>query len=1083
MKNKKHNEFKKTLLTVLVAQSLMTTSSFVLAAPLVLSQNPLFLSINTPPNVMVMYGNSNSMDSDPTGAAVGSASSSSKSEISRQAVKSFVSAYNNKINLGLMGYQQQNTIAKDLYNTLYDVNFDPLSYNPTYTGARESSTNKKYRTPNLTSPGNYIYYNVALPSYLPSNYNTSSLLNSNFFCYTSDSRSKAFSNGEVIVNNNISDVQSGPWLPYSCFSSKTGSKNAGPLSNFSTANGYTNINSTLSGTFFPTDSDLAQGVTNFGNQVTGSYVSPTWFSNTPTPGGYVHNPVSLLNTAQSTLVNTKLGTSQDFIINAPTNPAKPLQNSGLSPIAGSVLTAGRYFSGTLNSSVEGGTLPAPPSSCGKNFLVMLTDGLPSVLSSGLVSYDRTALLADLNSTVRTVKAAQNLTTYVVGFSLPFGVDPSQLNSVAASGGTGSAYYANDSATLNNALNNVFSDISSRTGASSSVALNSGYISSDNKVYQARFNSGDWSGDLLSVPLNANGDLPTDLISSSTWKGSITIGNKTPTMRSILTIKPTTGKGIPFRWPVNPATPTSTELDASQTAPLNNDPSTLAVDNLGSKRVDFLRGDRTNEGVTFRKRSSVLGDIINSAPILVKTPEATKTSASYLAFKQTQINRTPVIYVGSNDGMLHGFKASTGEELLAYVPQSAFSNLNQLTNKVYTHKYFVDGSTNVGDVLLQNLTWQTALVGSMGAGGRGIYSLDVTNPQNFSEANANQIVKFEFNELNDPDVGFIPGAPSIVKLNNGKTAAVFGNGYNSTGNGQSTLFIVDIETGVLITKINTGVGSTLTPNALANPTPVDSDGNGTADFIYAGDLTGKMWKFDLSSVNPSQWKVAYNGNPIFDTGKPITEQADVTPHPLGGYMVAFGTGKFVEVADNANTDSNSFFGLWDNESSVVGNLSNLQPQTVISQTLTSRQVSSTAVDYSTKRGWYLALPSSGERSVTNPIVKGGKVIFTTLVPSSAPCSFGGTSWLMEVDYLNGTQLKAPIFDTNKDGVINSTDSLTSGVALSGISSAPTILQGLGDKNRPLQKIFTNQSTGDISSILNQGNKLTSRRTSWKEIINK
>ena len=1078
MKNKK---FKKTILTILIAQSLLTASSMALAAPLVLSQTPLFLSVNTPPNVMIMYGNSNSMDADATGAAVGSASTSGKSEISRKAVKDIVTAYKDKINLGLMGYQQQNTVAKDLYNSPYDVSFDPLNYNPTYTGPRESSTDKKYRTPNLTDIGKFIYYNVASPSYLDSGYSSSNALNANFFCYTADNKSKAFSNGEVIFNNNISDPQSGTWLPYNCFNSKSGIKNSGPASNFSTANGYTNNSVALTGTLFPTDSDLAKGVTNFGNQITGNYVSKTWFSNKPTLGGYVHTPVSLLNTIQSTQVNTKLGTSQ-FVINAPIDKTQPLQNAGLSPIAGSVLTAGKYFKGTLNSSVEGGTLPAPPSSCGKDFLIMLTDGLPSVLSSGAISYDPADLLTDLKNTVSQVKTTQALTTYVVGFSLPFGVNPSQLNSIAAAGGSGSSYYADDSTTLNTALNNVFSDVIARTGASSSVALNSGYVSSDNKVYQARFNSLDWSGDLLSIPLDSNGNLPVDLISNTTWKASVTTGSKAHTMRTILTIKENTGKGIPFRWPANIATPTLNEMDISQTTPLNKDPSGVLPDNLGSIRLNFLRGDRTQEGTTFRKRSTVLGDIINSAPILVKSPEATKTSASYLAFKQSQINRPAVIYVGANDGMMHGFKASNGEEILAYVPKSVFKNLNQLSSKSYTHRYFVDGSPNVGDVFY-NGNWQSVLVGGMGAGGRGIYSLDITNPQNFSEANAANIVKFEFNESNDLDVGFISGAPSIVQLNNGRTAALFGNGYNSTGTGQSSLFLVDIETGVLIKKISTGVGSTLTPNALANPTPVDSDGNGTIDFVYAGDLTGKMWKFDLSSDNISQWNVAYNKNPLFDTGKPITQQADVTPHSLGGYMVSFGTGKFIEVSDNINIDSNSFFGLWDNESNVINNLSDLQAQTVTSQTPTSRQVSSTAVNYPTKRGWYLTLPSSGERSVTDPIIKGGKVIFTTLVPSSAQCSFGGTSWLMEVDYLNGTQSKTPSFDTNKDGVISSTDTPTSGIALLGIASAPTILQGLGDKNRPLQKIFTNESTGNISSILNQGSKLTSRRTSWKEIINK
>lgn len=1079
MKRKNHLfKSKRKIISIVVISTFFMQQSG-LAATLTFSQVPLFLTSNAVPNVLVMYGNSNSMDEDATGQAVGSANSNSKSEIARAAIKNLVSSYQGKINLGLMAYAQNNISLNDLYNGPYDPSYNPANYNPNFTGDRTSTT-KKFEMPNPTSSGSYIYYNVALPSYLNSGSHTST---PNYFCFTTSSRAKAFSNGEVIANNNISDSNSGPWLTYNCYSKKTGTKDITAGNTNATTNGYSGSLSSLSGEFFPTDSDLAQGITNFGYQIAGVYVSPTWFSNTSPGYGYVHVPIASLTSAQATKINTKLGTSQ-FSTNAPTNASYPLQNAGLSPIAGSVNTAASYFGGTLTSSTQGGPLSAPPNSCGKNYMVMLTDGLPSVLSSGQISYTTATLLSDLTTTVSNLNTKQSVTSYIVGFALPYGVNASQLNSIATAGGSGAPYYATDPASLNAALGNVFSNIISRSGASAAVALNSGYVSLGNQVYQARFNSADWSGDLLSVPLTSSGTLPTDLINNATWRAAVTIGNQTATNRVIITEKASTGTGIPYRWPVNQASPTTNEMDVAQTTPLNINPNSSTSDGLGASRLAFLRGDRTLEGTTFRTRSTVLGDIINSSPVLVGPPSATMVDSTYLAFKTAQASRPTIVYVGSNDGMLHGFNATTGAEVLAYVPNEPMANLNQLTSPSYAHMYFVDGSPNEGDVYYNN-AWHSVLVSSFGAGGRGIFSLDVTNPGSFSEANASQIFKFEFTEAQDTDVGYIMEKPSIVQLNNGKWAAIFGNGYNSTGTGTATLFIVDIQTGALIKKISTANGSTSSINGLSNPAVIDADGNGTADYVYAGDLNGNMWKFDLTSTNPANWGVAYSGKPLFSAGQPITETPDVSPNPNGGYMVEFGTGKYLEVADNTTTPQNAFYGLWDNGTSVITGTSQLQQQTVTSTITGSstsyRVVSSNTVNYATQRGWYLTFPVLGERSVTDSVITGGKVIFSTLVPSSTSCSYGGTSWLMELDYLNGYQSPTPVFDTNGDGVINSNDTATAGMSLTGIASAPTLLQGLGTSTSPLDEIFFNQSNGSIANVYTTGSSLTSRRTAWKEII--
>lgn len=1055
------------------------------ASPLALSQTPLFLTTKTIPNIMVLYGNSNSMDSQADGQAVGSNSPESKSEITRIAVKDLIESYEGRVNMGLIGYAQSSITPRDLSNSPYDVSYNPAHYNPSWTGDRESSTNKKFRLVNPSDPSRYIYYNVALPSYGPVQSNKS---NNTMYCITTDKRSKAFNNNEIIKNNNIQDSGSGPWLPYNCYLKKVGTVNAGPTSgadnnaptsNVSTA-GYSNSRSNNT-QFQPTDSDLAQGITNFGNQMMQQYVGSAWLSQGSPGYGYVHVPISMLDTTHMSRLNKKLATSQFTQANTEKNAAYPLVNAGLTPLAGAVTTAGKYFAGNLTNANEGGTLPAPPNSCGKNYLLMLTDGLPSVLSNGRISYNTEELLGDLTTSVNNLRTSQNVSSYVVGFALPYGVDISQLNNIAQAGGTTTPYYADDSDTLHTALNNVFTDIISRNSAASSVALNSGYVSSGDKVYQARFSSTDWSGELLAIPLTPTGALPADLISSAAWRASAAIKSQTANSRVILTTKASSGRGIPFRWPSNAFYPGANEIDLTQMGLLNISPVTTNSDGKGSLRLNYLRGDRSQEP-TFRTRSSVLGDIINSSPILVKTPQANFINPSYLAFKNTYANRNPIIYVGANDGMLHGINANTGKEVLAYVPNAVFNNLNQLTNPNYSHRYYVDGSPNASDVQYANSSWHTVVASGMGAGAQGIFALDVTNPNNFTEANANDIVNFEYTSANDSDIGNIQGAPAIVKMNNGKWAAVFGNGWNNTGSGHSALFVVDIETGSLIKKISTGVGTPVTQNGLSTPSIIDSDGNGTADYAYAGDVYGNMWKFDLNNINTNEWKVALNGAPLFNTGttKPITAQPEVTPSPNGGYMVLFGTGLYLQNADLSSTAGQSFYGVWDNNAAVTA--SQLVAQS-ITPSGTFRTVTTNAVNYATKKGWFVNLPLVGERSVTDPVIAGGKIFFSTLTPSNLSCSYGGTSWLMSLDYLNGAQPSEPVFDTNSDNKINSNDISYSGVSLSGISSSPTILKGLGDSNNPLQELFFNSSSGNVLGIYTAANKNSSRRNAWRAIIKK
>ena len=1036
------------------------------AAPLALGNSPLFLGTATKANVLMMYGNSNSMDSDPTGKAVGSGAPSSKSEVARAAIKSVVDGYTGYLNMGLMAYQQNVLVKNYLHDSQYDVSYDPANYDPAFSGARNSLT-KKFRIPNPSDSGKYLYFNVNLPYYADDN-------QGNAFCYALTACTDPTHDFKGTADSSCSAAEhpvNGGWDVYNCFKQKTGTSN-GNSNGSNGANGY--AHNLLNGQFNPTDSDLGQGITDFGKRIAWQAVSLSWFNNTSPGMGYVHVPVAALDADQAARINTKLGTSQ-FIDNKPTDPAYALQNGGLSPLEGAVLTANRYFAGTLSAGAQGGPLAAPPNSCSKNFLVTLTDGLPSVTKDGVASANMAQNLSGLTAQVAALRASSaKAETYVVGFALPYGVSITQLDSIAAAGGSGTAYNASDTATLNAAFANIFADIISKTSAASSVALNSQSVATDAHVYQAKFSSGDWSGQLLDFALQSDGSLGAVPL----WDAGRVINGIAPAARVIITGNGS--KGVPFRWPGNPATPTINELSAAQVALLKNG----ASDSVGSERLDYLRGVAANEGVAglkWRARpTSKLGDIVNSAPHFVGVPAFNYGEPSYATFRASQAGRSKMIYAGANDGMLHGFDASNGVERLAYIPSAVYPNLSRLSEPNYAHRYFVDGSPNSGDVFFGG-SWHTMLVSGLGGGGRGIFALDVTDPANFTEANAAGVLKFEFADAN---LGLVPGPIDIVKLNNGRWAALFGNGYNSA-DPKSALYIVDIETGALIRRLATDAGVAGTPNALATPLSIDTDSDTTVDVVYAGDLLGNMWKFDLSAANPSQWRVAYK---LFQAGQPITSAPDAGEHPNGGYMVYFGTGKYLETGDISSTPGNAMYGIWDK-----GVETTVAQAELVQQVFTGlndingvgyRTATANPINWASKKGWYASFPDLAERMVSTPVLRGGRVIFTSIIPSSVECSPGGSSWLNEVDWLTGGLLAVPPLDTNGDGKVNSSDTLVQGRRLDSVASAPAIQNGPrrngGDDPDPPDHKMLNQSSGTIANVTEGGDPKQAKRLSWRQL---
>ncbi|MGZ8228166.1 MAG: pilus assembly protein [Burkholderiales bacterium] len=653
--------------------------------------------------------------------------------------------------------------------------------------------------------------------------------------------------------------------------------------------------------------------------------------------------------------------------------------------------------------------------------------------------------------------------------------------------------------LEAALNQAFLNILKHATAAA-VATNSTSLQTYSKVYQARFASSDWSGQLLAYGLTSNGTMNV----TPDWDAGEVINTQSWTSRTILTFNDTATvrQGVAFRWPLVPASPGATDISTTLISALNKHPDTGATDNRGSNRLRYLRGDATQEVGSNRMRMrpmSMLGDIVNSEPAYVGPPDSAIPEASYAAFRTANASRAPVLYVGANDGMLHAFEAATGREILGYVPSKTFSRLNKLTSLNYTHRYYVDGSPEIQDAQVAG-SWKTVLVGGLGGGGHGLYALDVTNPTSFSEANAASVVLWEFNDTDDTDLGYVYGKPLIRKMANGRWGAIVQGGYHTQGDsvlgtGRAVLFIIFLDgpsgpnrtwvAGTDYVKIDTAIGDTTTPNALAPPFAIDRNLDGKFDYIYAGDLRGNFWKFDVSSPTVANWTAAGNRVVLFQArdgggaAQPITAPAEGTVHPTGqGYVMSFGTGKYMETSDPSGPyAAQSYYGIWDKDDSVgsisvqttVTSRAQLLQQTISIATADTgenvRVISDSTADWSTDStppnagdaptrhvGWYMDFASgtsTGERAVYRPLLLSNRLIFSTVIPSTGVCSNGGTSFLYVIDPATGARIGAAVLDIDGNGVLNTADKVTVGgtrvfassvEAKVGIMPTPTVVLG-------------------------------------------
>lgn len=724
---------------------------------------------------------------------------------------------------------------------------------------------------------------------------------------------------------------------------------------------------------------------------------------------------------------------------------------------------------------------------------------------------------------------------------------------AAVNGYGETYSASSPTALQTKLQNALDDIIAESGSGSGVTFNSSSLNSSggSGVYFTGFNAANWTGNLIARKV-LGADTATqkagELSSDTPWgtaasPGAATILDArdiTASPRVIYTFDGT--DGVVFDW---------SKLTANQKADLQAG----GTEDDGKARLAYFQGNKSNEGNAttygFRARASRMGDVINSTPVYVGIPASNwpETSdfgtggSSHRAFKEAKKDRTPTVWVAANDGMLHGFDARLdqtaggGKELLAYIPSAVFKadpsdGLSYLTSTSYVHKYYNDLSPVAQDVRLTigaSTEWHTVLVGGLGAGGKGIYALDVTDPTKFtntgvSDTNPAKVVMWEFDSTDDADMGYLVNPPSIAKMNDGSWAVIFGNGYNSTAS-KTALFIVRIAQGIdgtwTAATDYTKIVIPTSSDGLSGVALADLDGDRIVDRAYGGDLHGNMWAFDLSSDTATDWDVAYDSSgvqmPLFKAVNADSVAQPITAAPNLAYntettkagnepnvLVGFGTGQYLSLGDNTNTDVQSFYIVWDRGANGTTNDGLVRTNLVQRKlefekaaylehgTIDISSDSDDAIDWnapaaSLKYGWYMDFivgsTKYGERLITKPLFRSSEkegivAVFITRIPNTdSACSGGGKSSLYAMPILTGLSPSEPLIDLDGDGDVDAADGAGTGKEFNAMYDDPNILS---------DNIYAACSTGedcvDVTKTKFGESSARTGRLGWHELIN-
>ena len=614
------------------------------------------------------------------------------------------------------------------------------------------------------------------------------------------------------------------------------------------------------------------------------------------------------------------------------------------------------------------------------------------------------------------------------------------------------------------LRKVFSTIASDPGSGAAASpSNPNVTSGDRYVFSSRFIGNNWTGEIFRQSI----DLNTGVLSASDWNTNLTIKASSATTDAVQIPASFTAAGSDKRriymWDgtattnklkdfcpsgtgIGCATTGGTAMTTAEKAYLDVSVSTRSLTQEGAwtaaqktaatsdTMISYIRGRKDLEIGTnpsqplirklYRARAQVLGDVVNSEAIYVKQPlfnyNKGLSGTGYLTYKTTA--RAASLYVGANDGMLHAINADTGAERWAYIPPQVMPNLWHLADSGYGatggHRYFVDGTPTVGDVKNSAAAWKTILVGGLGAGGNGFYAMDVTDPV-APKALWNICTSSDCNVV-DSDMGLSFGQPIITRVNNAGVSTwvvLLTSGHNnSTGIGY--LYVLDAMTGAVLKKISTGVGTATNPSGLTKVAAWtdDADKENITKWVYGGDLSGNLWRFDLNNIaSASVLKLAVLKDP---SG---TVQSVTTTPELGevnnSRVIYVSTGRLINAADLLTTQVQTVYAIKDdNVSATLPTIRDTTSSgTFVQQIMTDSTVggliakdvvSPAVVDWDTKNGWYVDLAtatSTGERVSVDMSLDLGTLSVVTNKPKTGVCVAGGESWIYYFNFKTGTNV--------------------------------------------------------------------------------
>ena len=625
---------------------------------------------------------------------------------------------------------------------------------------------------------------------------------------------------------------------------------------------------------------------------------------------------------------------------------------------------------------------------------------------------------------------------------------------AAVNGRGRHLSAQNGPELTEALSGILADIVRRSSGTAGVSVNGRALAAGTHKFVPSYLTGAWSGNLTAFSVLADGTS-----GAQAWNANDKLPAHAARHIVVGTGSSATPRAIAFKWDsLNAAVKTAMGVGATEPV------------------VNWLRGDRGQEGLGLRVREGLIGDIVNSTPVHVRDgfngryqqlPDGTPGRDAYAAFLETKKARQGLIWFGANDGMLHAVRASDGVEVFAFIPNAVLGHLAGLASPGYQHRFFVDGPLTESDAWLGD-AWKNVLVGSTGAGARSVFAVDATTPGSLGTGS----VLWELDASSQSELGHVLAPIEVGRLRDGRWAAVFGNGYDSASK-QASLFIVDLADGSLIKRLDTGAGDASSPNGLGGARVV-RDGQQTIVGAYAGDLLGNVWKFDLSADSAAGWAVGFEGSPLHvlkradDSRQAVTAAPAVISHPRGGNMVLVGTGRLFEEGDQNTTATEALYGLWDQQKlerrddgawrwsggTAIPSAERVKAGSLAAIGSTDFfTITAPTIDWSVDRGWSLPLTMATSQRVTHtPQLVTGLALFETVAPLSGgagadPCEVrvGADGYNLLIDPIGGTMSAKPVLDVTGNGTIDSADAAVGGWKTSGWGGASIVLR---DPPRPV-----------------------------------